>query len=365
MDWEHPKAGGAEVNLRKTLSRLSDRGHEVHLFTSRYPGSPKKEELEGVKIRRYGFESRTNELLTLTLGQIYLSYLIRELDPDLLYTINSIAGWFPLTGKPHVQGVHHLYGRSIFGQFSFPVNLIAYLVESLSVFLSRGRKVVSVSPSTTDILLEKGFEREDIVEIVNGVDTDKYCAGDEADDPTILYLGRLEYNKGVDLLPEIEDSLDERLDDFILEVAGFGRRGGEVERFAEDTSDVVFHGYVDEQKKKELLQEAWLVITPSRVEGWGMTVSEANACGTPVVGFDTEGLRDSIEDEETGLLVDYKRRVEEAVEEFSRQVTEVLEDDERRHRMSVNALELAENRDWEDAVDELERFFEDLVRDRR
>ena len=41
------------------------------------------------------------------------------------------------------------------------------------------------------------------------------------------------------------------------------------------------------------------------IEGWGITTIEANACGTPVIASDVSGLRDSVRDGETGLLVPY------------------------------------------------------------
>ena len=53
----------------------------------------------------------------------------------------------------------------------------------------------------------------------------------------------------------------------------------------------------------DAMRRARVLVQPSRKEGWGLTVLEANACGTPVVATDVPGLRDAVRDGETGLLV--------------------------------------------------------------
>ncbi len=64
-----------------------------------------------------------------------------------------------------------------------------------------------------------------------------------------------------------------------------------------------FTGFVQEDRKLLELRRAWVAALPSEKEGWGLTVIEANACGTPVVASDSDGLRDSVKPGETGLLV--------------------------------------------------------------
>jgi glycosyltransferase involved in cell wall biosynthesis len=72
-----------------------------------------------------------------------------------------------------------------------------------------------------------------------------------------------------------------------------------------DAGSVVFHGHVDESTKHRILAGATLHLMPSRKEGWGLAVSEAAQHGVPTVGYHhAAGLRDSIDDGETGLLVD-------------------------------------------------------------
>src|SRR5439155_26406399 len=62
-------------------------------------------------------------------------------------------------------------------------------------------------------------------------------------------------------------------------------------------------GWVDEAEKVRLLQTAHVFASTSEKEGWGLTVLEAAACGTPAVATDVPGLRDAVRGGETGLLV--------------------------------------------------------------
>ena len=66
---------------------------------------------------------------------------------------------------------------------------------------------------------------------------------------------------------------------------------------------VTFHGFVSEERKIDLMRSAWANIFPSPKEGWGITVIEAAACGTPSLASDSPGLRDSVCHGETGFLV--------------------------------------------------------------
>ena len=66
---------------------------------------------------------------------------------------------------------------------------------------------------------------------------------------------------------------------------------------------VTFWGFVPEKKKIELLRRAHVLINTSYKEGWGLVNIEANTQGTPVVGFDVAGVRESIENGASGFAV--------------------------------------------------------------
>lgn len=71
------------------------------------------------------------------------------------------------------------------------------------------------------------------------------------------------------------------------------------------TTSVTFTGFVSENEKVNWLNKINIAINTSAKEGWGLTVTEANACGTTTVSSNVEGLRDAVIDNETGLLYEY------------------------------------------------------------
>jgi glycosyltransferase involved in cell wall biosynthesis len=120
---------------------------------------------------------------------------------------------------------------------------------------------------------------------------------------------------------------------------------------------VRFLGKVTELEKKELLTKCWLMVQPSMIEGWGITVIEANACGTPVIASNVEGLRDSISHNQTGILVRPKNTtaLAEAMEK-------VIRDKSLRTNLSKSSISWSKRFSWSKAADQFEtEFFQTLT----
>jgi glycosyltransferase involved in cell wall biosynthesis len=85
-----------------------------------------------------------------------------------------------------------------------------------------------------------------------------------------------------------------------------------------------------------------LVVNTSAKEGWGLTVTEANACGAPAVASDVPGLRDAVIDGETGLLYEYGN-----IEQLAEKILLLLRDDRLRMRLAAGALSYAQSLTWD------------------
>src|SRR5439155_5065802 len=106
------------------------------------------------------------------------------------------------------------------------------------------------------------------------------------------------------------------------------------------TERVRFHGFVPEDGKAELYGRAWLSLTASSAEGWGLTVMEAAACGTPSAALRVGGLGESIVDGQTGLLAD-------TPEELTAKVRALIADPVRRDELGAAAEARARGFTWE------------------
>jgi len=123
-----------------------------------------------------------------------------------------------------------------------------------------------------------------------------------------VFVGRLRRYKGLDWVLRALPAVRARVPGVRLEIVGDGPFAGALRRQASrlGLSDAVeFLGFLSAAEKTRRLQKAWAAVQPSPKEGWGLTVVEAAACGTPAVATDAPGLRDSVRRDETGLLVPF------------------------------------------------------------
>jgi glycosyltransferase involved in cell wall biosynthesis len=101
-----------------------------------------------------------------------------------------------------------------------------------------------------------------------------------------------------------------------------------------------------------LLDRAWLIVHPSILEGFGLVVIEANARGTPAIAYDVPGLRTSIRNGETGLLVENGN-----VSALADAITSMIKDTELRNRLTENALKYSKQFSWDNAA----RVFVEII----
>jgi glycosyltransferase involved in cell wall biosynthesis len=122
---------------------------------------------------------------------------------------------------------------------------------------------------------------------------------------------------------------------------------------------VRFFGGLGDLERRELVRRAWVLVHPSIREGWGLNVVEGNALGTPCVGYDVAGLRDSVKDGVTGVLVDRGD-----VRDLGDALVGVLGDEEFRLRLSRNALEYARGFSWDKTAEEFMKVIEGVVNEK-
>lgn len=259
--------------------------------------------------------------------------------------------------------VHHLFGRTAFEEASAPVAAATWLLERPIGRVYRHIPAMAVSESTAADLAARGLDRSRISVIPNGIDLDRFRpdpAVPRFEEPTILYLGRLKRYKRVDLVLRatarlVADGVKVR-----LIVAGQGDQAEPLRQLRDEiglTDHVSMPGFVSEDEKLRLLRQAWVHVLTSHKEGWGITNIEAAACGTPTIASDSPGLRDSVLDGETGLLVPHGD-----VDRLAAAMRRLLEDGELRARLGQSALEFAQRFSWDRSADQTEAFLTATLR---
>lgn len=357
-DRGHPEAGGAEIHLHEIFGRLASRGHEVHLLASGWPGCEPAATLDGIAVHRasgaYGFALS---------GRRAFMRLARVLRPDVVVEdVNKLPLYLPLVwGGPFVLLVPHLFGTTAFREVAWPMALAVWTAELPMPWVYRGLPVHAISRSTADDLAARGFARERIRVIYPGVDAVRYAPDPgvaRAPRPTFLYVGRLKRYKAVDTAIAAAGALARSGHPVELWIAGSGSDRARLERVAADAGGgaVTFLGYVSEARKLELYRQAWAVVFPSPKEGWGITNLEAAGCGTPAVASNSPGLRESVRDGETGILVPHGD-----VAALQRAMLALATDAALRERLAAGARGFAQSLSWERAAAETEAHLEAAV----
>jgi glycosyltransferase involved in cell wall biosynthesis len=359
LDRENPQAGGAELHFFEIFRRLVARGHGVTLVTSGFPGGTARTILDGIQVRRHA-----GRYSFAAVGRSAIRRALREDRYDVLVEdINKLPLCTPwLTPLPVYVIVPHLFGTTAFREASWPVAAVVWLAEQGIPAAYRRAAFHAISQSTRDDLIRRGISSQRIQVTYPGVDAAWFTPDGgtaRAAVPTFLYVGRLKRYKGLETAVEAIRLVRQRGCEARLEIAGDGDDRARLGRLVARRGlrdAVTFLGFVTEERKRELMRRSWAVVFPSAKEGWGISNVEAAACGTPAVAANSPGLRESVQHEETGLLVPYgdAAALAGALQRLAQHPDQV-------GRLGAAARRFAETMSWDRAAAETETQLLNLI----
>lgn len=307
----HPLTGGAEKFLFEILKRLNN--HQIYYLCVRFPGSLKEERKENITFIRVGLPFFFNVLTANILLPLVFRKYLKKINPDLVIeNIGTIPFFTPLLDfaqKYNKVIILHQFNRHFFLKNKrYFFGLISYLLEKLFLIFYRQEVVFFVSQWLKKELILHNFTK--IYHLNCGVE-EKYFAINKKYSrlPTILYLNRIEYRKGLDLLLKVYPLIKAKIPNIKLQIAGnffyFGNKKfiKKIKKYQQEFPEIEFLGYVDENTKMRLFSSCWLFVNPSRLEGYGISNLEANATGTFVIANDVLGLQESVNG--GGILIDF------------------------------------------------------------
>ena len=165
-----------------------------------------------------------------------------------------------------------------------------------------------------------------------------------AEEPTFLAVGRLVPHKRFDLLLRAWARVQPITGGRLL-LAGEGPLRDDLAADLPPSTELL--GRVTDEERRSLMEAAWFLVQPSRLEGWGLVVMEAAAASTPTLGFWAPGTSDAVVHGESGILVHTEA---ELVEEWVR----LAQDPLARQMLSKGAEERARHFSWERSITDFE-----------
>lgn len=184
-----------------------------------------------------------------------------------------------------------------------------WLLERIESFVIRWADlVIPMGEFTRQLALKKGANQDRIVVLPFPVGwMDSAMITDLPPHPCVLFAGRLEKEKGVQILLEALKHVKEEVPAVRLLIAGDGSYRKHLEELVERLQllqHVSFLGWLSPEEMREVYREAWCLVLPSVwAEGLGMVLVEAGLMGRPAIGSDWGGIRDIIRDGYNGYLV--------------------------------------------------------------
>lgn len=355
-DTKNPKSGGAEIVTLEHAKAWVKKGHSVVWFTSGFKNSKKEEIIAGVNIVRRG-----NFLTVFLLAPIF--YLFSGQKFDLVIDeIHGIPFFTPIfVRKPKIAFIHEVAGEIWDYMYFFPINKIGKFMEPLYFKLYKNIKFWTDADSTVDDLIRKGIKKKNCT-VINCPILNKplKTLPKKENSPTFIFVSRVVKMKGIEEVMRAFFYILRELKDGHLWIVGSGEESY-IEELKETMDSysisprVKFFGQVSEEKKLTLMKRAHILLHASVKEGWGLVVVEAASQATPSVVYDVSGLRDSVKNGKTGIVLE-----ENTSKEMARQAVKLIKNKKEYLRLQKNGLLWVKNLTWEKATEQSLKLIESV-----
>lgn len=340
-DRDDPEAGGSEIHASEIASRWAAAGIEVSLRTSRVAGLP-------ARARRMGYAVERRSGRYRLFPAVALQGLTGRLPPhDALVEVwNGMPFFSPVwSSKPKVVFLHHVHKEMWDLVLSRRLARLGWFLEgTVAPRLYRSTPIVTLSSSSRDEIVELlGIPSANVTVVPPGIHSRFSPGGSHSPDPLVVAVGRLVPVKRFDLLIDVLAALKRRHPRLRAVIAGEGYERPALEEHARRlgaTGWLELPGRLPDHEIVALYRRAWVVASTSLREGWGMTLTEAGACGTPAVATDIAGHSDAVIHGRTGLLA-------RDLDELGAHLDALICDRDLRAKLSDGALRHAERFTWE------------------
>lgn len=361
-DPKHPNAGGAEQVMHEHMKGWIAAGHNVTLFSSRIMGVKNTEEvLDGVHIIRRGLQ-----YFGVQIAAFFYHFANLGKYDLVVDQFHGLPFFTPLyVSKPKLAVIQEVAGKvwlknDLPKPLNWIVGVIGYLGEPLLFIFYRNVTFMTGSNSARDSLIGVGIKPSRITVINHGaiiVRPKPFPKKEKI--KTVMFLGSISMDKGIDQALLSFSELN-KLGNFRYWIVGKASKN--YKEYLDTTikelglvEKVRTFGFVPVEKKFDLLARAHVMINPSVLEGWGLVNIEANAMGTPVVAYNSLGLRDSVKNGTSGVICERNTPTE-----MAKNVFELLNNPEKYTRLQKGAISWSGKFKWADAKKKSLRLIESL-----
>ncbi len=296
----NPRAGGAERTIYEVCIRLVRKGHQIIILTGGWKGRKSVESLHGIEIHRFGKKFAPHFAAPVFLLKYHYDLVVNDLGHAVPWIVSTIMN------KHNVVFFRHLHARSLPGQVSSLLAKVITAIEKCYFIIYHNTVFVTESTTSKNDLLKMGIKEEKIIMNPPGVNLNLFHRAAKTQNPSLVYFGGMrEYKRPQESLFLLKDLL-ERIKPIYLFIIGSGPEEPNLRKLASELNlqnYAIFKGRVSDTELSNIVASSWLNVHTSVTEGWGLTILEASATGTPTVAYDVPGVRDTVENGLNGIKV--------------------------------------------------------------
>lgn len=364
--------GGAEVRNYSLAKRLTEMGHEVHLYGVKLWKGPNTIKKDGIFIhgvcrytQKYNFKGNRSIFEPIKFSFYVFKSLIKE-KFDIVDC--SAFPYFPafscklyskIKKVPLVITWHEVW-RDYWYEYLGWKGIFGVIIEKIVSKLTKN--IVSVSDKTKNNLIKLGINKEHISTVYNWVDIkeiEEIKKSKEKSD--IIYAGRLMKHKNIDVLIKSVHLAKKEFPDVKAIIIGNGPEKAKLKDLTKRLwleKNIKFMDFMLKEQVYSFMKSSKLFVLPSVLEGFGIIVIEANACGLPVitVKHKRNASADLIKDYDNGFVC----KLSEA--NIAEKILMLLKNSKLRKNMSKKSIKNARNYDIQDTVTKLENIYKQCNR---
>jgi glycosyltransferase involved in cell wall biosynthesis len=344
-------SGGLQRSLSVRLNHLAKIGYEIYLLTTNSENRPTYFPLDN----RISHIERQN-VSNLFVYRKLIQTTYKEINPDLvIVTDNGLKGFLiPYFISKSIKIIYELHStkeqlitdnNKFFGILGISKILIHTSSKKFSAFAVLSKKEA------------QKWNLKNLYVIPNPI-TIPNSKQSSLQNKKVIFVGRLKLVKGVDFLLQIWDKVNQKHPDWTLEVYGEKFPEFDIQRAINEKglgSSIFLHGPVSSIEEK--YSDASIFLMTSRIEPFGLVLTEAMSCGIPCVSFDAPtGPSSIIENEHTGFLISCFD-----IELFSTKVIELIENENLRNQMGKNAKQSSEKYNQEKIMKQWLVLYKNLI----
>jgi 1,2-diacylglycerol 3-alpha-glucosyltransferase len=376
-----PDVNGAAIATERLAIGLAKLGHSVSIITSSQ--SLKSSSVTNGPLNIYRVPSvliNKAQGFRVSPGPLHFrifKQIIDELKPDIIHVnnpglITQTAIRYSRKMKIPIIGSAHFMAENLAHYFHLPRGIERILSAGIwKLYANIYNKldlIIAPTPATENLLRKAGVKKK-IVVLSNGIDLSKFNLINNADylrkrlnltkDPVILFVGRLEKEKQIDVLFKAAAIINEKID-FQIIIVGKGTEEKFLKKLANDLgikSRITIVGYLPKDDLPYIYKTADVFVIPSIAELQSLVTMEAMASGLPVIGANAVALPHLIKDGKNGFLFEPTDD-----KELSDKLQMLLESSELRKKMGKASLEIIRNHDINKIVKQAENIFLEAIK---